>query len=78
MPSSPEEAGIDIFVRIKPVARASPRLALDTSENKLEFNIPRNEAAGLVNNQREHFEFRFNGILTAEAKQDEVGWRTAA
>lgn len=25
-----------------------------------------------VNNQREHYEFRFNGILGSEAKQDEV------
>ena len=25
-----------------------------------------------VNNQREHYEFRFNGTLGAEAKQDEV------
>ncbi len=25
-----------------------------------------------MNNQREHYEFRFNGTLGAEAKQDEV------
>ncbi|EFJ44922.1 Kif6 type kinesin-like protein, partial [Volvox carteri f. nagariensis] len=68
---------IDIYVRIKPVPRPSPRLVVDTSENKIEFNIPKNESAGLVNNQREHFEFRFNGILTAEAKQDEVFERVA-
>ncbi|GIM04993.1 hypothetical protein Vretimale_9468, partial [Volvox reticuliferus] len=77
MAPGPEVSGIDIYVRIKPVPRASPRLAIDTTENKIEFNIPRNEAAGLVNNQREHFEFRFNGILTAEAKQDEVFERVA-
>ncbi|GLI60663.1 hypothetical protein VaNZ11_002864, partial [Volvox africanus] len=77
MAPGPEVSGIDIYVRIKPVQRASPRLVVDTNENKIEFNIPRNEAAGLVNNQREHFEFRFNGILTAEAKQDEVFERVA-
>ncbi len=26
----------------------------------------------LVNNSREHYEFKFNGILAADAKQDEV------
>ncbi|KAG2448578.1 hypothetical protein HYH02_006469 [Chlamydomonas schloesseri] len=77
MAPGPEVAGIDIFVRIKPVSKPSPRLAIDNLENKVEFNIPRNEAAGLVNNQREHFEFRFNGILQADAKQDEVFERVA-
>eukprot|EP00951_Prasinocladus_malaysianus_P034886 scaffold355718_cov20-Prasinocladus_malaysianus.AAC.1 len=28
-----------------------------------------------VNNQREHYEFRFNGIIGMEAKQDEVSFR---
>ncbi|EFJ44921.1 Kif6 type kinesin-like protein [Volvox carteri f. nagariensis] len=77
MAPGPEVSGIDIYVRIKPVRRPSPRLVVDTSENKIEFIIPRNESARLVNNQREHFEFRFNGILTAEAKQDEVFERVA-
>ena len=34
-------------------------------------------ACRYVNNQREHYEFRFNGTLAAEAKQDEVLLRTA-
>lgn len=70
--SKGENSNIDIYVRVKPTSKPSNRLALDTSDNVLQFNIPRDVAAGLVNNQREHYEFRFNGILTAEAKQDEV------
>ncbi|GIL50863.1 hypothetical protein Vafri_6849 [Volvox africanus] len=77
MAPGPEVSGIDIYLRIKPVQRASTRLAFDTTENKIKFVIPRNEAAGLVTNRRGHFEFRFNGILTAEAKQDEVFERVA-
>lgn len=34
-------AHVDIFVRIKPVPKASNRLLVDPSENKVEFNIPR-------------------------------------
>lgn len=41
----------------------------------MEFNLPRDAAAGYVNNQREHYEFRFNGVIGPEAKQDEVGQR---
>lgn len=73
MSKGAEAASIDIFVRVKPVPKASPRLAVDTLENKVEFNIPRDVAAGLVNNQKEHYKFQFSGILTADAKQDEVG-----
>ncbi|DBA74016.1 TPA: hypothetical protein ACH3X1_010839 [Trebouxia sp. C0004] len=63
---------IDIYLRVRPVKQASACLALDPSENKVEFNIPRTASQGYVNNQREHYEFRFNGTLGAEAKQDEV------
>lgn len=65
-------SNIDIFVRIRPSPKPSPRLNLDPTENKLEFNIPRDLAAGYVNNQREHYDFRFNGLIGPEAKQDEV------
>ncbi|GFH05643.1 kinesin-like protein [Haematococcus lacustris] len=70
-------ANIDIFVRIRPVAKPSPRLVVDNSDNRLEFNMPRDAAAGYVNNQREQYEFRFNGIIGPEAKQDEVFERVA-
>ncbi len=72
MAAKGENTNIEIFLRIKPVKRPSDRVVVDTSENKLEFVIPRDEAQGYINNQREHYEFRFNGILTQEAKQDEV------
>ncbi|GFH07887.1 kinesin-like protein, partial [Haematococcus lacustris] len=39
--------------------------------------MPRDAAAGYVNNQREQYEFRFNGIIGPEAKQDEVFERVA-
>ena len=70
--SAPMNTNIDIFLRVKPDKRASPNILIDSSENKLDFQIPRDVSQGLVNNQREHYEFRFNGILSPEAKQDEV------
>ena len=67
-----ESSNIDIYLRIRPVAKASNQLLVDHTENKVEFNLPRSAGAGYVNNQREHYEFRFNGVIGAEAKQDEV------
>lgn len=39
---------------------------------QVDFNIPRASDAGYVNNQREHYEYKFNGIIPPDAKQDEV------
>lgn len=64
---------IDIYLRVKPVKAISKRMILDSLENKIEFNLPRDVHAGLVNNQREHYKFIFNGLVLPEAKQDEVG-----
>lgn len=74
----PENSNIDIYLRVKPVAKPSSQVVLDQAENKLEFNIPREASAGFVNNQREHYEFRFNGLLLPDAKQDEVGRRRSS
>jgi hypothetical protein len=39
---------------------------------QVDFNIPRDSGAGYVNNQREHYEYKFNGVIPPDAKQDEV------
>eukprot|EP00877_Chromochloris_zofingiensis_P015099 jgi/Chrzof1/9843/Cz04g18020.t1 len=70
-------SNIDIFLRVKPVPKQSTRLLIDAAENNVEFNIPRDLAAGPINNTREHYKFQFNGVLTPEAKQDEVFQRVA-
>ena len=48
------------------------------SENVCHFDVPRDDAAGYVNNQREKYAFRFDGVLGPDAKQDEVFERCAA
>lgn len=39
---------------------------------QVEFQIPKEVSAGLINNQKEHYDFKFNGIISSEAKQDEA------
>eukprot|EP00878_Enallax_costatus_P035968 GHUV01040234.1.p1 GENE.GHUV01040234.1~~GHUV01040234.1.p1 ORF type:complete len:170 (+),score=23.47 GHUV01040234.1:502-1011(+) len=68
----PQFNNIDIFLRVKPVPRPANRIVIDPLEGSVEFNIPRDAAAGLINNSKEKYLFSFNGILTPEAKQDEV------
>lgn len=63
---------IDTFLRIKPVPRPTNRIVIDPLDGNVEFSIPRDTAAGFINNSRERYLFKFNGILAPEAKQDEV------
>jgi len=70
-------SSIEIYLRLRPVARPAPYVELEPEEAKIDFHLPRDIAAGLVNNQREHYEFHFNGLIGMEAKQDEVFERVA-
>lgn len=70
--TSGEQSNIQIFLRLRPTQAASPYCRVEGSESRVEFNIPRDVGAGYVNNQREHYEYKFNGILPMGAKQDEV------
>ncbi|GMH43749.1 hypothetical protein BSKO_11683 [Bryopsis sp. KO-2023] len=72
MASKGENSAIDIFLRVRPTERESPMLGLDAEEGNVNFAVPKDQAMGYVNNQRERFDFKFNGVFDAEAKQDKV------
>ena len=42
------------------------------------WEVPKQETGGYVNNQREKYQFGFDGIIGPEAKQDEVFERVAS
>ena len=64
--SGGESRNIEIFLRLKPVQRPAKAMTTDAMENIVTFNVPKDDSAGYVNNQREHYEFKFNGILGPE------------
>jgi kinesin family protein 6/9 len=39
---------------------------------KIGFYIPRDLSAGMINNSRENFEFKFNRVFDMDARQEEV------
>ena len=69
---------VEIYLRLKPVRAPSPCVSIDVSENQCVFDIPRDDLAGYVNNQREKYAFQFNGVLAPDVQQDEVFERFAA
>ena len=68
---------IDIYLRIRPVSRATKALTWDPIESTVAFFIPREESRGYVNNQREEHHFKFTGVLGPDSKQEEVFDRVA-
>lgn len=39
---------------------------------KIGFHIPKDQSAGMVNNQRENFDFKFDKVFDMDARQEEV------
>eukprot|EP00041_Stephanoeca_diplocostata_P016172 m.315831 g.315831 ORF g.315831 m.315831 type:complete len:798 (+) comp20281_c0_seq2:165-2558(+) len=75
MSMSKKSAGITIFARVKPCKRPSKHYSLtETSDGKpkLSFVVPKDEAAGSVNNKREAYNFKFKHIFPQDCSQDDV------
>ncbi|KAI8807854.1 kinesin-like protein KIF6-like protein [Cladochytrium replicatum] len=81
---APVQSSIKIFARVRPPRPRSNlhstpgRYWVDVGEeqglenNKLGFLVPKDEAQGLVNNQKESFDFKFDYVFDVNATQDEI------
>lgn len=69
--------GIQIYLRVRPTGKPTDKLSIDEIDNAAEFNIPRSQLSGYVNNARENYKFKFTGIVGMQAKQEEVFERVA-
>ncbi|GMF58474.1 unnamed protein product [Phytophthora fragariaefolia] len=67
-----EEANIRIFLRVKPSRKPSGFFSWDEDSNMMKYDIPKDVAAGLINNSRTTYKFRFDSVIGMEAKQEEV------
>eukprot|EP00743_Colponemidia_sp_Colp-15_P003509 GILK01003787.1.p1 GENE.GILK01003787.1~~GILK01003787.1.p1 ORF type:complete len:816 (-),score=173.29 GILK01003787.1:280-2688(-) len=63
---------IEIFCRVRPTKNGSSYVSMLEDTNRVEFNIPKKEVQGYVNNTREHYEFRFDGLLPMNCSQTDV------
>lgn len=69
---SDEESNIRIFLRVKPSRKPSGFFSWDEDTNMMKYDIPKDVAAGLINNSRTSYKFRFDSVIGMEAKQEEV------
>ena len=63
---------IAVYLRCRPVPRPSDNFTYDLQDGSTSVTIPHELKAGLINNKKEKYDFKFNGIFGPEAKQDEV------
>jgi hypothetical protein len=64
---------IEVFGRMRPSAKlARNQFHLDKQEKNVEFRVPKDQAAGYINNKKELYEFQFNGLFDPSATQEEV------
>ncbi len=65
---------IKIFARIRPPNKAPKQKKYSIEKNEsiesIKFFIPKIEAHGLINNQKDNFQFKFDHIFDVDTKQE--------
>ncbi|OWZ21997.1 Kinesin [Phytophthora megakarya] len=67
-----EDSNIRIFLRVKPSRKPSGFFSWDEDSNMMKYDIPKDIAAGLINNSRTSYKFRFDSVIGMDARQEEV------
>lgn len=67
-----EDSNIRIYLRMKPSKKPSSFFSWDEDTNLMKYDIPKDVAAGLINNSRTSYKFHFDAVIGMEAKQEEV------
>ena len=68
---SETESPIRVVIRTRPTqVFASKNISISSIDNKINITIPRNEAKGIINNQKENWSFQFDKILHNVAQEE--------
>eukprot|EP00026_Physarum_polycephalum_P004987 Phypoly_transcript_05013.p1 GENE.Phypoly_transcript_05013~~Phypoly_transcript_05013.p1 ORF type:complete len:440 (-),score=45.38 Phypoly_transcript_05013:311-1630(-) len=71
------KSNVEIYLRVRPNSKTPHFSSVDCTANKIEFNLPRDESGGHVNNQKVHYEFGFNGVFDNTTTQETIFSRVA-
>ena len=66
------KSNVEIYLRVRPSAKSLRFSSVDNHANTIEFNLPRDESGGHVNNQRVHYDFGFNGVFGGTTSQEVI------
>jgi len=65
------KAHIDVYARIRPTKKPSPHVQIDYADHAIAVHIPKHDQ-GLINNQRENYQFAFTRVLDQSITQEAV------
>ena len=65
------KAHIDVYARVRPCKRASAHMDIDYASHAVAVHLPHKDQ-GLINNQRENYNFAFSRVLDQTITQDAV------
>eukprot|EP00474_Spongospora_subterranea_P001867 CRZ02325.1 hypothetical protein [Spongospora subterranea] len=68
---SENERTIEVFCRVRPTKKLSRLYSLEDNET-ITFNVPHEQSAGVVNNQKEIFQFPFAQVFDQHVKQEDI------
>ncbi len=74
-PAAPVGVGIEVYARIRPsknVTSAQNYAVNEDGAPTVDFVVPKDLAAGVVNNQKERYQFGFHHIFDQKTTQQEV------
>ena len=63
---------IKVFARVRPSKRPSGYFTFQEEHNQLKFDVPLSASAGLVNNSKSEYIFKFDGLLDMGVSQEKV------
>ena len=63
---------IEVFARVRPTKRPSEHLQIDYADHAIAVHQPKDVSQGMINNQREHFNFAFSRVLDGSTTQDTI------
>ncbi|GFR47649.1 hypothetical protein Agub_g9392 [Astrephomene gubernaculifera] len=57
------KTAVKVFVRTRPTATNSSGVKIGSDGQSISVNVPKDQSAGIINNQQESFSFKFDGVL---------------
>lgn len=66
------KSNVEIYLRVRPNPKTPLFSTVDCSANTIEFNLPRDDSGGYVNNQKVHYSFNFNGVFDNTTSQEAI------
>ncbi|EFJ50296.1 Kif9 type kinesin [Volvox carteri f. nagariensis] len=64
------KTAVKVFLRTRPTATSGSGIKIGQDGQSVSVNVPKDQSAGLINNQQEMFSFKFDGVLENVSQEE--------